>query len=51
MRIMTGVGNLMQRIRDGHTCWVFGGRAIEMSGDAVCSLHRTRGVEEHEFLD
>jgi hypothetical protein len=48
---MTGVGNLMQRIRDGHTGWVFGGRAIEMSGDAVCSLHRTRGVEEHEFLD
>jgi hypothetical protein len=29
---------------------VLGGRTIERSDDAVCSLHRVRGDEEHGFL-
>jgi hypothetical protein len=28
-----------------------GGRTIERSGDAVCSLHCACGDEEREFLD
>jgi hypothetical protein len=50
MRIMPGVGDLVQRIRDGHTSRVFGGRTIERSGDAMCDLHRARGDEEPGFL-
>jgi hypothetical protein len=50
IRIMTGVGDLVQMTDDGHTGRVLGGRAIERSGDAVCGLHRARGDEEHEFL-
>jgi hypothetical protein len=48
---MTGVGDLVQRIEDSHTCQILGGQMIERSGDAVCSLYRTRGDKEHEFLD
>jgi hypothetical protein len=48
--IMAGVGDLVQRTGDGHTCRIVGGRAIERSGGAVCSLHRARGDEEHKFL-
>jgi hypothetical protein len=29
---------------------VLGGRMIEWSGDAVCSLYRAQGDEEREFL-
>jgi hypothetical protein len=50
MRIMAGVGDLMQRTEDGRTGRVLSGRAIERSGGAVCGLHRTRGDEEREFL-
>jgi hypothetical protein len=50
MRIVVGVGDLVQRIGDGHTSQVLGGREIERSGDTVCGLHRTRGDEEHAFL-
>jgi hypothetical protein len=50
MRIMVEVGDLVQRTQDGHTCWVLGGRAIERSGGAVCSLHRARGDNKREFL-
>jgi hypothetical protein len=50
MRIMAGVGDLVQRIRDDRTCRVLGGRVIERSGGAVCSLHRARGDEERGFL-
>jgi hypothetical protein len=39
MRIVVGVGDLVQRIRDGRTGRVLGGRVIERSGDAVCGLH------------
>jgi hypothetical protein len=50
MRIMVEVGDLVQRIEDGRTGRVLGGRAIERSGDAVCGLHCARGDEEHGFL-
>jgi hypothetical protein len=49
-RIMVGVGDLMQRIGDGRTGRVLGGRTIERSGGTVCGLHRARGDEEHGFL-
>jgi hypothetical protein len=45
MRIMVGVGDLVQRTEDGHTC-----RVIERSGGAVCGLHCACGDGEHEFL-
>jgi hypothetical protein len=50
MRIIAGVGDLVQRIEDGLTGRVFGGRAIERSGGAVCGLHRARGDKECGFL-
>jgi hypothetical protein len=42
-RTMAGVGDLVQRIGDGHTGQVLGGRAVERSGDVVCGLHLARG--------
>jgi hypothetical protein len=50
MRTMTGVGDLVQRIGDGRTDRVLGGRVVERSGGAVCDLHHARGDEEHRFL-
>jgi hypothetical protein len=50
MRIMPGVGDLVQRTEDGHTGRVLGGRAIERSGDTMCDLHRARGYDERRFL-
>jgi hypothetical protein len=49
-RIVAGVGDLVQRTGDGHTGQVLGGRVIERSGGAVCSLHRARGDEKCGFL-
>jgi hypothetical protein len=49
-RIVTGVGDLMQRIEDGRTGRVLDGRMIERSGGAMCGLHHARGDEEREFL-
>jgi hypothetical protein len=49
-RIVTGVGDLVQRTEDGRTGRVLGGRTIERSGDTMCSLHRGRGDKECEFL-
>jgi hypothetical protein len=49
-RTMTGVGDLVQRTRDGRTCQVLGGRAVERSGGAVCGLHLARGDKERRFL-
>jgi hypothetical protein len=43
MRIMAVVGDLMQRIGDGRTARVLGGRAVERSGGTVCGLHLARG--------
>jgi hypothetical protein len=42
-RTVAGVGDLVQRIRDGRTGRVLGGRAVERSGDAVCGLHLALG--------
>jgi hypothetical protein len=42
-RIVEGVGDLMQRTRDGRTGRVLSGRAVERSGGTICSLHLTRG--------
>jgi hypothetical protein len=50
MRIMTGVGDLVQRTGDVSISRVLGGRAIERSDSAVCGLHRARGDEERGFL-
>jgi hypothetical protein len=50
MRIMEGVGDLVQRTRDGHTGRVLGGWVIERSSGAVCGLHRACGDEERGFL-
>jgi hypothetical protein len=49
-RIITGVGDLVQRTEDGRTGQVLGGRAVEGSGGVVCSLHRAHRDEEHGFL-
>jgi hypothetical protein len=50
MRVVAGVGDLVQRTGYGHTGRVLGGRTIRRSGDVVCDLHRARGDEEREFL-
>jgi hypothetical protein len=50
MRIVVGVGDLVQRTGEGRTGQVLGGRAIKRSGSVVCSLHRARGDEKHGFL-
>jgi hypothetical protein len=43
IRIMAGVGDLVQRTENGRTCRVLGGRVIERSGGAVCDLYLARG--------
>jgi hypothetical protein len=48
--IMTGVGDLVQITGDNHTGRVLSGRAIERSGDVVCSLHHAREDEERGFF-
>jgi hypothetical protein len=50
MRIMAGVGDLVQRTGDGRTSRVLGGWVIERSGGTVCGLHRARGDEKRQFL-
>jgi hypothetical protein len=50
MRIVIGVGDLVQRTRDGRTDRVLDGREIRRSGDVVCGLYRAQGDEEREFL-
>jgi hypothetical protein len=50
MRIMAGVGDLVQRTGNGRIGRVLGGRAIERSGGTMCDLHRARGDEKHGFL-
>jgi hypothetical protein len=46
MSIVVGVGDLVQRIGDGRTDRVLGGRATERSGDAVCGIDCARGRRE-----
>jgi hypothetical protein len=50
MRIMTGVGDLVQRTGDGRTGRVLSGRVIERSGGIVCGLHHACGDEERRIL-
>jgi hypothetical protein len=50
MRIVIGVGDLVQMTEDGRTGRVLGGRAVERSGGVVCGLHLARGDEERGFL-
>jgi hypothetical protein len=50
MRIVAGVGDLVQRTGDDCIGRILSGRVIERSGGAVCDLHRTRGDEERIFL-
>jgi hypothetical protein len=49
-RIMAGVGDLVQRTRDGRTGRVLDSRTIERLGDAVCGLHHAHGEKERRFL-
>jgi hypothetical protein len=49
-RIVVGVGDLVRKTGDGHTCHVLNGRTIERSGDAMCGLHRAQGDKERGFL-
>jgi hypothetical protein len=50
MRIVVGVGDLVQRTGDGRTGRVLDGREIERSGGVVCGLHRACGDEKRGFL-
>jgi hypothetical protein len=50
MRIVAGVGDLVQRTTDCCTGQVLYGRAIERSGGAVCGLYRARGDNARWFL-
>jgi hypothetical protein len=50
MRIVAGVGDLVQRTEDGRTGRVLVGRVIERSDGPVCGLHRACGDEELRFL-
>jgi hypothetical protein len=50
MRIVIGIGDLVQRTWDGRTDRILGGRTIRRSGDAMCGMHHARGDEKSEFL-
>jgi hypothetical protein len=50
MRIVEGVGDMVQKTGDGRTGRVLSGRAIERSGGAICGLHYARRDEERGFL-
>jgi hypothetical protein len=50
MRTVAGVGDLVQRIGDGRTGRVLGGRVVERSSDVVCGLHLARGDYKRRFL-
>jgi hypothetical protein len=49
-RTVAGVGDLVQRIRDGRTGRVFGGWAVERSSGVMCGLHLARGEQKRWFL-
>jgi hypothetical protein len=49
MRIVAGVGDLMQRTGDGRTGRVLGGWAMR-GRVALCGLHRARGDKKCGFL-
>jgi hypothetical protein len=43
MRLMAGVGDLVQRTVDGHIGRILDGRVVERSGGVMCGLHLARG--------
>jgi hypothetical protein len=49
-RIVTRVGDLVQRTGHGGTGRILNGRAIERSDNVVCGLYRARGDDERVFL-
>jgi hypothetical protein len=49
-RTVVGVGDLVQRTRDGRTGRVLSGWVIERSGGALCGLHLAHGDKERGFL-
>jgi hypothetical protein len=51
MRIVAGVGDLVQRTGDGRTDRVLDDRMIGRSDNTVCGLHYAHGDEERGFLD
>jgi hypothetical protein len=50
MRIMAGVGDLVQRIEDGRTGRVLGGWTIGRTCDIVCGLHHDVETRSSGFL-
>jgi hypothetical protein len=50
MRIVVGVGDLVQRTGDGRIGRVLGGQTIERSGDTMCDLYRAHRDEKRKFL-
>jgi hypothetical protein len=50
LRIIVGVGDLLQRTGNGRTGRVLGGQTFRGSDDVVCGLHRARANEESGFL-
>jgi hypothetical protein len=50
MRIVAGVGDLVQRTGDGLIGRVLDGRAIERLGGTMCDMHRARGAEKRGFF-
>jgi hypothetical protein len=50
MRIMVGVGDLVQRTGNARTGQILDGRTIGRSGDAVCGLHHACRDDERRFL-
>jgi hypothetical protein len=49
-RIVAGVGDLVQRTKDGRTSRVLSGQMIERSGGTVCGLYRAHRDDECGFL-
>jgi hypothetical protein len=50
MRIVEGVGDLIQRNGDSRTGRVLSGRTIKESGDTVCGLYCAHEDKKREFL-
>jgi hypothetical protein len=50
MRIVAGVGDLVQKIGDGRTGRVLGGRTIGRSGDIMCGLHFAHQNQGRRFV-
>jgi hypothetical protein len=50
MRIVAGVGDLVQMTGNGCTCQLLSGGAVERLGGTVCDLHLAREDLERGFL-